>query len=409
MAVAKVKKMYTCEKCGRVMDDTNFYSSKNLEKYPNEGKFPQCKKCLTMHINNWEPNTFLWILKEADVPYVESEWNSILEKHCVGVDPKKVTGMSVIGRYLSKMKLKQWSAYGWEDSQRLLEELDAKRGIQKTQEEYAESGFCKVLKDGVFTPEEVEGMSDYDELEAEFGKDAPQSSSPFNGGSRNCGFPPQNDYDVGIDLTEEDRRYLTLKWGKMYKPAEWVKLEQLWNDTISSFDIQTSTHLDYLNFICKASLKMNQAIDMGDIEGFNKLSKTYDGLMKSAKFTAAQNKAESGEYVDSIGELVAICETQGFIPKYHTDEPKDIVDVTLNDLKGYTYKLVTEEMGLGDKIESALQQMLKQQEQEEGDLDDGDELGELDENEVLQDADYMDFYDEIDQQLEFDLGNGEES
>ena len=31
---------------------------------------------------------------------------------------------------------------------------------------------------------------------------------------------------------------------------------------------------------------------MGDVEGFQKMSKVYDGLMKSGKFpTAAQNKA----------------------------------------------------------------------------------------------------------------------
>jgi hypothetical protein len=27
------------------------------------------------------------------------------------------------------------------------------------------------------------------------------------------------------DLTEEDRTYLRLKWGKTYKPEEWIKLE----------------------------------------------------------------------------------------------------------------------------------------------------------------------------------------
>jgi len=49
------------------------------------------------------------------------------------------------------------------------------------------------------------------------------------------------------------------------------------------------------------------------------MSKVYDQLMKSGKFTAAQNKADSGEYVDSISELVEICETEGFIPRYYID------------------------------------------------------------------------------------------
>jgi hypothetical protein len=56
------------------------------------------------------------------------------------------------------------------------------------------------------------------------------------------------------------------------------------------------------------------------------MSKVYDTLMKSGKFSAAQNKAEQGEYVDSVGELVAICETDGFIPRYYMGEPNDKVD-----------------------------------------------------------------------------------
>jgi hypothetical protein len=57
------------------------------------------------------------------------------------------------------------------------------------------------------------------------------------------------------------------------------------------------------------------------------MSKVYDSLMKSAKFTAVQNKAESGEYVNSISELVLLCEKEGgFITRFHTEEPKDKAD-----------------------------------------------------------------------------------
>jgi hypothetical protein len=31
--------------------------------------------------------------------------------------------------------------------------------------------------------------------------------------------------DFVDDLTDEDRLYLRLKWGKTYKPEEWVRLE----------------------------------------------------------------------------------------------------------------------------------------------------------------------------------------
>jgi hypothetical protein len=35
----------------------------------------------------------------------------------------------------------------------------------------------------------------------------------------------EDDNIIEDELTEEDRRYLRLKWGKTYKPEEWVKLE----------------------------------------------------------------------------------------------------------------------------------------------------------------------------------------
>lgn len=36
-----------------------------------------CKECMTMHIDNFDESTYLWILKAADVPYVPGEWFSI--------------------------------------------------------------------------------------------------------------------------------------------------------------------------------------------------------------------------------------------------------------------------------------------------------------------------------------------
>ena len=39
-----------------------------------------CKECLTMHVNNFDEDTYVWILKEADFPYVPEEWNAIREK-----------------------------------------------------------------------------------------------------------------------------------------------------------------------------------------------------------------------------------------------------------------------------------------------------------------------------------------
>ena len=377
-----------CEKCRKTMDVSNFYISKNTEKYPPDGRLNVCKKCLTMHVNNWEPSTYMHILQEIDIPYIPQEWEALLERY--GKDPKKVTGVTILGRYLSKMKLKQFAHLNWSDTERLMEDDKKKQLIIRQQEEAQRNRYAAALQSG----EVLEGLEDVDidNLTEE------QIQELFPA-------PEQMPTSLEDELTQEDKKYLSLKWGKLYRPEEWIALEQFYEQMISSFDIQTAAHFDYLKMICKTSLKMNQAIDCGDIEGFAKLQKAYDSLMKSAKFTAAQNKAETGEFVDSVGELVYLCEEQGFIPRFHTDEPKDIVDITLKDMQGYAYRLVTEEMGLGNMIEAALQQMQREEEKEEGELDENDEFLNPELTPVLEDADYEDYYEELEAQQKQDEQN----
>ena len=120
----------------------------------------------------------------------------------------------------------------------------------------------------------------------------------------------------------------------------------------------------------------------GDLDGFQKLSRVSESLRKSAKFTAAQNKEEKGDAVESIGELVAMCEKEGFIPRFVTDVPQDKVDLTLKDMNDYLYKLVTQDLGFGRQVEDALKKLQAQKELEhEGGL----------ENLVLEDEDYAEF------------------
>ena len=119
--------------------------------------------------------------------------------------------------------------------------------------------------------------------------------------------------------------------------------------------------------------------------------------MKSGKFTAAQNKAEQGEYVDSISEFVALCEKDGFIPRYYVDGPQDKVDRVIEDMKFYTRTLVTEEMGLGNLIENAVKRLEKKQEQEAeeatAEISEEDKLFDYNNNIAISDNDFQDFFD----------------
>jgi len=370
--------MCYCEVCGRTMDEGQFYLSRNIEKYPPNGRLKQCKKCLTMYVDNWDPKTFLPILEEVDVPYVKQEWDKILEKEVAKGDPSKITGMTVIGKYLAKMRIKQFKDARWADSERLQQkEEDQKRAVLRSM-----------------------GNSD-EEIEKTIAEDAAREvARPKGVKTSPSATPAQEDIndedDLDLGLTDEEITALRLKWGKGYTHSQWVQMEQLYKDMCASYDIQTAGHRDTLKLICKTSLQANEAIDMHDIENYQKLSKVYDILMKSGKFTAAQNKEQNGEFVDSVGELVALCEKQGFIPRYYIATPADAVDQTLADLQKYTRRLVKDEMGLGDQIEAATKKLLEAQ-ANENKIDDDDE------DDTIEDVDYEELEEQREQQEEEDI------
>jgi len=199
--------------------------------------------------------------------------------------------------------------------------------------------------------------------------------------------------DPAADLTEEDKIALAVKWGRMYKPNEWVELETDYDKMTQSFDIQDADTKNTLILICKTNLKMNQALDIGDIDSFQKLSKVSENLRKSAKFTAAQNKENKNDFVDSVGELVSMCEREGFIPRYAIDIPQDKVDFTLKDMNDYLYKLVTQDLGFGQQIEDALKKIQIQKE-----MNDAAEEGTTE----VEDEDYEAFLAEAERQKELD-------
>ena len=375
---------YYCKKCNRTMGADQFYGSNNLQKYPN-GKLDTCKKCITMHVDNFNPDTYMWILQECDVPYVPDEWHKLLEKYAY--DRDKLTGMTILGRYLSKMKLKQHKDYRWKDTAFLQEMADTKKEQAMKRQGYdAQEIALQLEKDRQYRPEDgVAKEPVYDET--------PSASYPVEDY-----FAEQCEgEELNIDLTDEDKTYLRLKWGKTYKPEEWVKLEQLYEEMMQSYDIQGAGHIDTLKLICKTSLKANQLIDMGDIEGFQKMSKVYDSLMKSGNFTAAQNKSESGEFVDSIGELIELCEKDGYIERYYVESPNDKVDLTIQDMQRYTRTLIEEETNISTMVEKALRENAKEDEEDaknnESDIIDEADLSIEDLEKTLRDEDYTDFED----------------
>ena len=388
-----------CQKCHKTMADTQFYT------YKDGSKTEMCKKCLTMHVNNFEPDTFLWLMEKMDVPYIPSEWN-ILRDRDYARDPNKIGGAAVFGKYLAKMKLKQFNQYGWADSDKLQEEEKKKAAEHEQSVKEQEEWVTEQYQNGEISEAEYKTMTSSlkQELDYTQGRIARDGAIPQQTIFNENNYMREEDIpDPSADLTEEDKKFLVMKWGRMYEPREWVELEKMAQQMENSFDIQDADTENALILICKLNLKANQALDTGDYDGFAKLSRSLEAMRKSAKFTAAQKKEEKVDAVDCVGELVSMCEREGFIPRFATDIPQDKVDITLRDMNEYVQKLVTQDLGFGQQIEDALKKIQLQKEMQQ---EDNGELWQ--EEEELNDSDYETFLKEIEEQKNQDLGLTEE-
>ena len=393
LGVVNGKREAVCSKCHKPMLlEQNFYTTKRKDVYEN-GYVDECKKCFTMHINIREPSTFLPLLEKLNIPFIDFEWDKLVEKY--GNNPK-TTSTAIFGRYVAKMKLQQFSKYNYADTEKFVEEKKMKE-LQSRLEKVKEiNKYRDALESGEIT-ESIEALG----LDLSLLTEAERNALMVKPEEL---FDPSEYMVADDDLTKEDKQYLLNKWGRTYTIPECIKLEKLYLEMMDSYDIRTASHLDYLLKICRVSLKIDQALECNDIDGFQKMTKVYDLLMKSAKFTAAQNKEISGDFTDSIGVVVAMCEEEGFVPKFHIERP-DIVDVTLNDMNNYLRTLIMNEMNLGNMIEVYLQKMIQEENKEEDIIEEGEDdiiLITKKEDIFLDDDDYEDFNDMIEEDVEMD-------
>lgn len=400
MATSTVKQ--TCVKCGKTMSESFFFSKKNGERST------MCRDCLTMYIDNRKPSTFLWILEDFDFPYVEDVWVSLANK-VYKQDPANFGPRSVIGRYFRTMKMVSWRDYSWADSDRLNAERQGKREHVTANrreaylDEEKEQKLLEQLEKGEISQAQYQTLSarysfDHNEMDrnpnviasepaVNVAESTEEEDSPAQATDSTPPIPlgeDETELDIGVvedkkpefletieinendivsELTQEDMKYLALKWGMAYKPAEWVKLEEIYKKYESEYELNVD-RAETLKSICKTKFKMDQAIDIDDIRSYKDLSAVYDQLRKSGKFTESQNVEQQKREIDSIGELVQFVENKGgIIPRFENpeEEPQDKIDFLINDMKNYVNNLVRNELGLGSLIESYVEKLRKQE------------------------------------------------
>lgn len=387
MATVVTDDRIVCSKCGKAKRPADFFLLKNSEPCD------MCKDCLCMYIDNQNPETFLWILEKFDVPYIEKLWIEYYNKE-YKKNPGKIGPRSIIGKYLRSMKMTQYRDFTYADSDKL-NYKDRKNAEQAAISPNRLKELEEKLEKGEISQAEFDTLTASPDQIAQ----GPQFITNFS---------QENEDKIREELTEEDYQYLLLKWGEVYRPSQWVKLEELYTKYENEYELNADRE-DALKKICKVSLKIDEALDLGDVASVDKLQRTYDNLRKSAKFTEAQNKEGQTRYLDSVGELVALCEQEGGpIPQFcDPDEyPQDKIDFTIKDLKSYTYNLATNELNLGDLIESYIKKLEEAEEKDDADLSAG-LVTSLEEEELnaITDEEAQEFQNYLEDEIERDAEN----
>ena len=362
------------------MADTNFY------QYKDGKKTELCKTCLTAHINNWEPETFLWLLEKFDVPYIEAEWN-VLRDRAYNKDPVKFGPMSVFGKYLSKMKLNQWKNYTWADTEKLKLEAEEKAKLYGSGANQAKSDFDNIkeaYENGEISEAQYQTYAELNKPEKEFVFDEVTKQVVEKGTETTAQYPINNHpFDV-VDLpdptaalTQEHKIYLAMKWGQLYSAADWIKLEEQYIDYEKSFDLHNADLIRGTKELCKLDLKGDQALDTGDFDSYSKIARAKDTLRKSLKFTEAQRKEDKESEFSCYGQIVSFAEEnndEDYIPNIDLSVDRDMVDIDIRDMKNYTKTLIEDDPAVFKMIEQYIKkrEILAEQERDAEGLEDGE-------------------------------------
>lgn len=338
----------TCVKCKKTQKETNFYKSKTASEKCPDLFLPVCKDCLENIFKSSEPQSFMSILKLMDVPWIPSEYRTVYNKNIKPACPNKI---SLLGKYLMKMKLKQYREYGFMESQAAQEKYESEDNYDSI-ENY---NYNLPIED----PISVNSLSTSSSFYIDTVISEPSGGDILDreAAAAKVGNSEQVDNN---GLTIEEVRYLTFKWGRSYHIDQMLTMERTYQEMCEDFDIRTSGQKNYLRKYCQASLRYDECLSNQDFNAAKQASAMFTSINKEAGFQPIQNKGASDNYLNAVSYLVKLAEEPGPIPKFDIYADPDIVDISIMDIKKWQRDLVKDDDTIMDRFAIAKEQLEEQ-------------------------------------------------
>lgn len=151
-----------------------------------------------------------------------------------------------------------------------------------------------------------------------------------------------NDLDISDDdIYEKATPDVKRKWGTGYSDKEYYELEQTWKDMITSNDINTPQHKKNLKLYCKLAVRVERALEDGDIKTFEMLNKQFSELQKNSGFRPIDKRSGSESAgIRSFSAIWEEVESDGFIEPWDLEFSQDVIDKTIIYMSNYTRKIL---------------------------------------------------------------------
>jgi hypothetical protein len=168
---------------------------------------------------------------------------------------------------------------------------------------------------------------------------------------------------MSLETIKEDwLKQMTAKWGSNYQFTEYLKLENLFNNTIKGTGTTNALTINIISKIATISVLMDRALENGEIKEAGEYSKMLKDQIKTAGLEDSVDVTES-DVINTVSDLCNYLEQKGFVFDFYDGEKRDIVDLTIQDIKEWTVNYVRDATGIQQTytmIEDAYKSSLEQ-------------------------------------------------
>ena len=121
------------------------------------------------------------------------------------------------------------------------------------------------------------------------------------------------------------------KWGSQYEFSEYLRLEDIYNNTVSSVGSTSPLTLDTIRKLAVTSVMIDKALEQGEVKAAAEYSKMYQTFIKTGGFEDMVDAASDTNVISNVADLCNYLEENGFEFTFYDKVPRDVVDKTILD------------------------------------------------------------------------------